>query len=93
VKVTGAQFENLPAGTPGGWKQRLSVGGTGFVARAAPAIATVGNVAVQSVVLAPGGKGFVGFLAAIPPIGAELKVGYLDTGLQSTGITYQPAIV
>jgi hypothetical protein len=68
---------------------RIDVEGSGFVSRAVPLAAYVGDVPVERIVTKLGFSGFAGMLRMLPPEGAELKVGYLDSPLMSTGFTYQ----
>lgn len=83
--VTDAFFERLEPGKAG-WVVRISVGGDGFVMRASPLVAEVGDVPIEGLII--NGGGAIGFLRAIPPAGAPLRIGYLDLGLNDTGITY-----
>ena len=69
-----------------GWRVRVALGGDGFVDRAAPVIATVGDVPVEAIAVSA--ESATGFLSTVPPPGAPLRVGYLDTGLHDTGITF-----
>ena len=69
-----------------GWHVRVMFAGTGFVKAAVPIVAMVGDLHVEGIVVDQGGA--AGFLREIPPTGAPLKVGYLDTGLHDTGFTY-----
>jgi hypothetical protein len=92
LTVTGAEFETLPPDSHGGWRVRVTVVGTELFNESVPVIAAVGDMPVQVVFMMPAGAGFVGFLVEIPPIGARLRVGYADIGLEDTPITYQPPI-
>jgi hypothetical protein len=85
--VEDAWFEVLPEEEGIGWLVRVSFTGEGFVERAAPLAAMVGDVVVEAISVA-GPDGAVGFLAEVPPGGARLVVGYLDTGLEETDITF-----
>jgi hypothetical protein len=88
LTVTGAEFETLPPDSHAGWR----VLGTELFNESVPVIAAVGDMPVQVVFMMPAGAGFVGFLVEVPPIGARLRVGYADIGLEDTPITYQPPI-
>lgn len=85
--VEEAWFDPLPEAEGTGWLLRVSLVGEDFVERAAPLIAKVGDVAVEAISVT-GPDEAVGFLAEVPPGGARLSVGYLDTGLEETDITF-----
>jgi hypothetical protein len=85
--VEEAWFDMLPEEEGTGWLVRVSFVGEGFVDRAAPLSAKVGDVAVDAISVT-GPDGAVGFLAEVPPGGARLLIGYLDTGLEETDITF-----
>jgi hypothetical protein len=74
------------------WAMRLEATGSEFLIRAAPIVARVGAVPVESIVLNLAGDGFVGLLRDTPRAGDELEVGYADTGLVGTGLTFDPPI-
>jgi hypothetical protein len=84
--VTQAVFEVLEDQGEAGWLVRVSIAGEGFVSRALPLIAEVGEVPVRSIAIIGGGA--VGFLSSVPPAGARLRVGYLDHGLHDTEFTF-----
>jgi hypothetical protein len=85
--VSHAFFEPLADSEDAGWLVRVALVGEGFVERAAPLVAQVGDVEVEAL-SSTGETGAVGFLTEEPPAGARLSVGYLDTGLAETDITY-----
>jgi len=85
--VEEAWFEALPEEESTGWLVRVSLAGEGYVERAAPLIAKVGDVPVVAMSVT-GPDGAVGFLAEVPPGGARLSVGYIDSGLEETDITF-----
>ena len=85
--VESASFDALPEEVAIGWLMRVSLVGLDFVERAAPLIARVGDVAVEAISITEP-DGAIGFLAELPPGGARLSVGYLDTGLEETDITF-----
>lgn len=79
LKPTGAIFEPVSeedefAGGP--WAYQVHVLGSGFVDRALPVSAKVGDVPVEQIVSGPDGGGFSGLLATEPPDGALLTVGW-----------------
>lgn len=89
MQITKATFEAPFEESEPIWALRLEVQGTEFIHRAAPIIAQVGDVMVESIVVNLSGDGFVGLIRTVPQAGAELKVGYLDSDLVATGITYE----
>jgi len=92
VQITEATFHGPFEGSDPAFKLRVEVKGSEFLLRAAPIVAQVGNVMVESIVVNMEGDGFGGLLRSLPPARSELKVGYLDTGLTGTGFTYDPPI-
>ena len=85
--VTAAQFLTPDENVPGGpWALSLSSQGDGFEERALPLQAMDGAVPVELIVQAPGGDGFIGFLATTPTDGDVLSVGYED--LAPTPVVY-----
>jgi hypothetical protein len=68
---------------------RLHVVGTGFVDRALPLCAMVGEVEVIQVRFWIGGDGFSGDLNALPSEGDVLRLGWFDDGdLVDTPVVY-----
>ena len=89
MQVTDVKFYDLADPM---WVSRMEVQGVDFVHRAAFVVAQVGDVPVEAIVVKMNGDGFVGHLRTLPPVGAELKVGYADTPLMGTGFTYPPSV-
>ena len=85
--VEEAFFEALPEEEGTGWLLRVSLAGQGYVERAAPLLAKVGDVDIETISIT-GPDEAVGFLAEVPPGGARLVIGYSDTGLEETEITF-----
>jgi hypothetical protein len=83
--VTDAVFDQPEPGGAG-FLVRVSMGGTGFEARAVPVQAQVGNVPVEAIILQD--TCAVGFLRAVPPVGATLRIGYADRELVDTPFTF-----
>jgi hypothetical protein len=88
MQISKAIFADPPQEADPIWRKQLDVEGSGFQHRAAPLLARVGNVPVEAVIIKAQEDGFIGLLRAIPPDGAELQVGYLDSGLVNTGFIY-----
>jgi hypothetical protein len=93
ITVQDAQFEMLAEPPIPEWVMRVSVKGSGFVIRALPLVAQVGDLAVEGVQLDPDGAGFIGYLPTEPADGAKLRVGYPEGDLVDTDFTYQRPIV
>lgn len=83
--ATSAIFELL-SGEP--WPIRIHVSGSGYLARAIPPAAAVGDVVVQQLMAYPGGGGFTGVLAESPAEGDVLKVGWLGSPLVETPVVF-----
>ena len=88
IAVSEAVFEKLEEPL-GSLVIRVSVGGSGFVERAVPVAARVGDVPLQRIVVSPDGEGIVGFLDAEPADGAHLAVGYLGEEEIETDFAYR----
>jgi hypothetical protein len=87
--VSAAQFIAPDPNMIGGpWALCISAQGDGFVERAIPLSAKVGDVFVQAIFQLPTGDGFTGYLATTPEDGAVLSIGYGDE-LTPTLIVYQ----
>lgn len=84
-RVTDAMF--IPAGEARG-RVHLQVRGDGFVPRAVPLLARLGQQMVSRVMLSPDGRGFAGILERTPRSGDRLYVGYADAELQPTDVVY-----
>jgi len=63
--------------------------GRGFVQRAVPIAAQVGQQLVEGIRIGSDGKSFSGRLQSPPSQGDRLAVGYLDEELQPTRIIYR----
>ena len=91
-EVTAAFFDGLPEPDDElGWRVMVRFAGTGFVKAATPLVATVGDLPVEGLMI-QGEGGAMGFLRDIPPIGARLKVGYLDWEIKDTDFAYSPPV-
>jgi len=83
-RITGATFLTLD----GEARVHIQVAGEGFLARAAPLVARLGEQPVGRIVLF-GDRGFVGVLEESPREGDRLSVGYADQELQATDVVYR----
>lgn len=90
MDITAATFAAPFEGADPSVKLRVEVQGSNFQHRSAPLIAQVGDVIVENIAMRLESDGFVGQLRQLPKNGDKLKVGYLDTGLVTTNIVYQP---
>jgi hypothetical protein len=88
LTISAAQFVPPDPNMIGGpWVLCICAQGDGFVERAVPLSAKVGDVVVQAIYQSPAGDGFTGFLATMPADGAVLSIGYDE--LAPTSIVYQ----
>ena len=92
MKIDDATFVPPLEGADPVYVLRLEATGSEFEARAMPIVARVGAVLVETLVINLDGSGFVGQLRAMPQVGDELEVGYADTPLIKTGLTFDPLI-
>jgi hypothetical protein len=92
MQIESMDIEEITTALPTDWTVRLVIRGSGLEERALPLVGELGPQKIQG--LMPGGdEGVVlGFLIAQPSAGDELRLGYADQPLQSTGITFQPPI-
>jgi hypothetical protein len=84
--ATEALFEVLE-GEP--WPLRVHVSGTGYVARALPLVASVGDVVVQQIRTWADESGFTGVLRELPADGDVLRIGWADDELVATPVVFQ----
>lgn len=87
LSVTVARFERLPEPV-GDYQLSVRVAGSGFIDRAAPLLAAVGDVPVREIMVGSEGAGFTGFLEREPAAGDRLVVRYADTPPVDTEVTY-----
>ncbi|WP_406833974.1 hypothetical protein [Pseudomonas asiatica] len=92
IRVEYAQFEMLEERPIPEWEIRVTVKGSGFVIRALPLMAQVGDLIVEGLQLNPDGTGFVGYLPTEPAQGSMLRVGYPEGELVKTEFTYHKTI-
>ena len=92
MTVEKATFMMLPDDPPRGpWVMQVIMEGSGMEDRAVPIVATVGDLTMQVIRVSPDGTRAAGLLMGVPPVGAELRVGYLNQPeLDNTDITFQP---
>jgi hypothetical protein len=84
--VTGAVFEELKTGDH---PLRIWVTGSGFAHIGREVVASVGDVAVQWLVLNPDSGGFSGLLGVVPPNGSRLRVGWSFASMSDTDIVFK----
>lgn len=85
-EVTQGMFHPIAEPSETGWVLMVVLAGEGLESRAVPLVAEVGDQAVEGLAVDEGGA--TGFLSAVPPVGAPLRVGYLGRELRDTGITF-----
>jgi hypothetical protein len=90
VDITDAAFEHLDDPPEPTYVLRLSIVGTDLTRAGAQLVAQVGDVPVRDLISLYQAEGVTGFLAAEPPSGAPVQVGYLGKELVDTGFTYEP---
>jgi|SoimicmetaTmtHPB_FD_contig_31_5420020_length_806_multi_2_in_0_out_0_2 hypothetical protein len=88
MTVESASFEILAEPPVPEWIVRVTAKGSGFVVRAIPLSARVGDVPIEGLLTDDDRNGFVGYLRAVPPDGAHLFVGYNVADLVDTGIEF-----
>lgn len=93
MKVDSAEFQVLAEPPVPEWLVRVTVKGEGFVKRAIPLGARVGDFPVEGIVTNLDSTGFTGYLRGEPADGDHLFVGYLQGELEDTGIIYQRNVV
>jgi hypothetical protein len=69
---------------------RVVVHGTGIEPRATPLVARLGHQPLLAFIPQPQLGLAIGYLAAVPVAGDELRIGYLGEELEPTGLTYRP---
>lgn len=75
------------------WKVRVTILGEGFVQRAIPIVATIGEQSVEGIVPLFDPVGIMGFLSEIPSDGDLLSVGYMDESMIETDFRYNGDLV
>lgn len=92
MQVERAEFEFIEPTVLPGLTVRVRILGENFEQQAIPIVAQVGQQTVDKIVPIVEGGGVQGFLAETPQINDELRIGYADGPLISTGITYNPVV-
>jgi hypothetical protein len=92
VNITDATFERPDDPPDPGYVLRISIVGTDLTRAGAQLVAQVGDIPVRDVIslFEAQPEGVTGFLAAEPPSGAPVRVGFLGKELVDTGFTYEP---
>lgn len=90
MNVERAEFEHLDSSPIPRWVMRITIIGNGFVQAARRIVAQIGDQSVEGLTPLLDGEGLQGFLTAEPAIGDELRIGYADSPMINTGITYHP---
>ena len=89
--VTFEPLGEVPAEISERWKLRVIVRGTGFEIRSIPLVLAVGEQRAQVLMPVYGDAGVVGLqglLPRVPEAGEEVRVGYEDRPLRSTGFEF-----
>lgn len=88
VAITDATFERIePAPPHVPWILRVTLHGQGLLPRALPLVGFVGEVPLEVVSIEPDDSA-IGFLSAEPPVGAVVRVGWVDEEIVDTPVTY-----
>jgi hypothetical protein len=88
IDLTDVLYESVEPTADLPYVLRVHLVGHGFVQRAAPVIGAVGDQALAAVIVDQARDAASGFLRSVPPAGAVVRVGYLDTGLADTDFTF-----
>jgi hypothetical protein len=89
ISVESAAFEPLAEPPVPEWIIRVAAKGNGFVVRAVPVSARVGEVPVEGLLIDEDAGGFTGYLSSVPPDGAHLFVGYGPDRMVDTDIAFE----
>jgi hypothetical protein len=92
MQIDSMEIEPITTPLPTDWRVRVVIRGGGLEERALPLVGELGPQTIQC--LMPGGnEGVVlGFLTVEPSAGDELRLGFADQPLVSTGITFEPNV-
>jgi hypothetical protein len=88
MQVDSADFEPISTPLPMDWAIRVVIHGSEFHQGATRIVAEIGQQAVQGLMPSTREGVMLGFLIAEPTPGDELRIGYENQPLISTGITY-----
>ena len=88
IDLTNVLYENVEPTADLPYVLRVHLVGHGFVNRAVPVIGAVGDQPLDAVIVDQTLDAASGFLRAVPPAGAMVRVGYLDTGLADTEFSF-----
>ena len=88
IDVTNVFYEPLEPTADLPYLMRVYLVGAGFRLRAVPVVAEIGDQPLEGVVYDDTLGGAAGFLRALPPAGAPVKVGYLDIDLKETTFSF-----
>lgn len=92
MNVDSVSFEPITGPLPTDWVIRVVIRGTEFEQRAIPMAAEIGTQPVEGIMPGFEEGTVVGFLAAAPSPGDELRIGCADELLTDTGITFQTLV-
>jgi hypothetical protein len=90
MQVDSVDFEPITEPLPTDWVMRLVIHGSDLSFGATRMVAEMGAQAVQGLMPTAQAGVVLGFLTSVPQSGDELRIGYQDLPLISTGITYSP---
>jgi hypothetical protein len=87
MEIEAVQFETV---TTPKWSMRVTILGQGIEPRALPLVVLVGDQAAQAISFLFEGNGVSGLLVDEPAPGDAVRIGYADSPLIDTGLTYTP---
>jgi hypothetical protein len=89
MEIEAVQFKAI---TTDKWSIRVTILGQGIEPRALPLVILVGEQVAQAVSFLLEGNGVSGLLVHEPAPGAKVRIGYADSPLIDTGMSYSPPI-
>lgn len=88
MQIDSAEFEAITTPLPTDWVMRVVIHGSGLIEGGIRMVAEVGPQAVQGLMPSTEEGVVLGFLTRQPASGDELRIGYENQPLISTGITF-----
>jgi hypothetical protein len=89
MDIATVQFEHV---TTERWSMRVTIRGSGISPRAMPLVVLVGEQITEAISFLIEGDGISGLLVNEPAVGDEVRIGYADSPLIDTGVTYNPLV-
>ncbi|MGR6318215.1 hypothetical protein Q2K19_01750 [Micromonospora soli] len=89
MQIDSADFEVITTPLPTDWVMRVVIHGSGLVQGGIRMVAEVGPQEVEGLMPTTDEGTILGFLTRQPAPGDELRIGYENQPLTSTGITFE----